>query len=399
LPFKPGLVKRKMPPYEAVAKYVEHFEDPAETPPAKPIETIAGRRARVREAKLAKHTAALDAAVEAYDPSADEKLKESDPYKTLFVARMSYETTEEGLKKAFEQFGQVKSVHLVRASGSNKPRGYGFIEFEHERDMKTAYKQGDGKKIDGRRVLVDVERGRTVRNWKPRRLGGGLGSTRVGGKSNGIKTSGRDFGSGMSSAGPPSSYAPARSNGPSHGPPSGGPAPSFSWSTETRTDDRGAHAERSSHRPGLGSGGDRGYGGSRGSDSHGDRYGDRGGDRYGDRGGDRYGDRGGDRYGDRGGDRYGDRGGGHSGGSGTRRYDERDYDRRGERDYDRRERRDERDRDRRRDRSGSRERDRDRDRRREREGDRSSRDRDRARREREKEAVPATAEGAATAGE
>lgn len=27
----------------------------------------------------------------------------------------------------------------------------------------------------GKRVLVDVERGRTVRGWKPRRLGGGLG--------------------------------------------------------------------------------------------------------------------------------------------------------------------------------------------------------------------------------
>lgn len=41
-----------------------------------------------------------------------------------------------------------------------------------------AYKHGDGKKIDGRRVIVDVERGRTVTGWLPRRLGGGLGGTR-----------------------------------------------------------------------------------------------------------------------------------------------------------------------------------------------------------------------------
>jgi len=38
---------------------------------------------------------------------------------------------------------------------------------------------GDGRKIDGKRVLVDVERGRTVPNWRPRRLGGGLGNSRV----------------------------------------------------------------------------------------------------------------------------------------------------------------------------------------------------------------------------
>jgi hypothetical protein len=35
--------------------------------------------------------------------------------------------------------------------------------------------------VDNKRVLVDVERGRTVPNWRPRRLGGGLGSSRMGG--------------------------------------------------------------------------------------------------------------------------------------------------------------------------------------------------------------------------
>ena len=33
-------------------------------------------------------------------------------------------------------------------------------------------------KIDGRRVLVDYERGRTQKSWLPRRLGGGKGDTR-----------------------------------------------------------------------------------------------------------------------------------------------------------------------------------------------------------------------------
>lgn len=39
----------------------------------------------------------------------------------------------------------------------------------------AAYKESDRLHIMGKRVLVDVERGRTVRGWKPRRLGGGLG--------------------------------------------------------------------------------------------------------------------------------------------------------------------------------------------------------------------------------
>ena len=56
----------------------------------------------------------------------------------------------------------------------------------------AAYKQADGRKVDNRRVLVDVERGRTVPNWRPRRLGGGLGNTRVGGEDVNIRQSGRD---------------------------------------------------------------------------------------------------------------------------------------------------------------------------------------------------------------
>merc|ERR1711879_479971 len=102
-----------------------------------------------------------------------------DPFKTLFVARISYDTTEKKMKREFEVFGSIKKVRIVYDQ-KGKPRGYAFIEFEHERDLKNAYKQGDGKKIDSRRVMVDVERGRTVEGWMPRRLGGGRGPGRQG---------------------------------------------------------------------------------------------------------------------------------------------------------------------------------------------------------------------------
>ncbi|KAI7985412.1 U1 small nuclear ribonucleoprotein 70 kDa [Camellia lanceoleosa] len=85
-------------------------------------------------------------------------------------------------------FGKVR---LVTDKESNKPSGYVFIEYMHTRDMKAAYKQADGKKLDNRRVLVDVERGKTVPNWRPRRLGGGLGTIRVGREDVNQKYSGR----------------------------------------------------------------------------------------------------------------------------------------------------------------------------------------------------------------
>jgi U1 small nuclear ribonucleoprotein len=38
--------------------------------------------------------------------------------------------------------------------------------------------KGNGRRVDGRRVIVDYERGRTKKEWLPRRLGGGKGDTR-----------------------------------------------------------------------------------------------------------------------------------------------------------------------------------------------------------------------------
>lgn len=72
---------------------------------------------------------------------------------------------------------------------------YYLILFLFKNDTKSesaAYKHADGKKIDGKRVLVDVERARTVKGWLPRRLGGGLGGTRRGGPEVNIKHSGRE---------------------------------------------------------------------------------------------------------------------------------------------------------------------------------------------------------------
>ena len=39
-------------------------------------------------------------------------------------------------------------------------------------------RRGDGRRVDGRRIIVDRELGRTKASWYPRRLGGGKGEAR-----------------------------------------------------------------------------------------------------------------------------------------------------------------------------------------------------------------------------
>merc|ERR1712232_507056 len=155
----------------------DHFS--VEKPPKRDEwESPMEKKARRQREKLEAHKAKLKDQREKYDPHADSNAA-GDPFKTLFVARISYDTTEKKMKREFEVFGSIKKVRMVYDQ-KGKPRGYAFIEFEHERDLKNAYKQGDGKKIDGRRVMVDVERDRTVEGWFPRRLGGGRGPGRQG---------------------------------------------------------------------------------------------------------------------------------------------------------------------------------------------------------------------------
>lgn len=125
----------------------------------------------------------------------EEKKKEipdatADAMKTLFVARLARDITEQDIKDEFEYYGNIIKVKIVKDK-KGISRGYGFVEFESSRDLREAYKDADGRKIHQRRILVDVERGRTVKNWRPRRLGGGLGATRVGGKDQNQRYSGR----------------------------------------------------------------------------------------------------------------------------------------------------------------------------------------------------------------
>ncbi|KAL5224813.1 hypothetical protein ABZP36_011452 [Zizania latifolia] len=208
LEYKPPVEKRKLPAYTGMAQFVSQFVEPGDPEYAPPVpkgETRAEKKARICQLKLEQGAAKVTEELQKYDPQNDPNAT-GDPYKTLFVARLNYETSEHRIKREFEAYGPIKRVRLVTDKVTNKPRGYAFVEYMHTRDMKNAYKQADGRKVDSKRVLVDVERGRTVPNWRPRRLGGGLGSSRIAGQDAVQKQSARE----QQHAGRPRSEEPRR---------------------------------------------------------------------------------------------------------------------------------------------------------------------------------------------
>ncbi|KAK4368035.1 hypothetical protein RND71_011827 [Anisodus tanguticus] len=114
LEYKPPPEKRKCPSYTGMAQFVSNFAqpgDPEYAPPIPEVETPAERRARIHKLRLEEGAKKAAEELEKYDPSSDPNVT-GDPYKTLFVARLNYETTESRVKREFEAFGPIKRLHI-----------------------------------------------------------------------------------------------------------------------------------------------------------------------------------------------------------------------------------------------------------------------------------------------
>ncbi|MFS7954830.1 putative nucleotide-binding alpha-beta plait domain superfamily, RNA-binding domain superfamily [Helianthus anomalus] len=73
---------------------------------------IGQKKARIHQLRLEEGAKKAAEELEKYDPNNDPNIS-GDPYKTLFVARLNYETTESRVKREFEAYGPIKRVGFV----------------------------------------------------------------------------------------------------------------------------------------------------------------------------------------------------------------------------------------------------------------------------------------------
>ncbi|MBI3495232.1 RNA-binding protein [Candidatus Berkelbacteria bacterium] len=83
--------------------------------------------------------------------------------KKLYVGSLSYDTTEESLKKAFEQAGTVESAMIIMDKMSGRSKGFGFVEMATDEEATKAIEMWNGKELDGRTVVVNEARPREER--------------------------------------------------------------------------------------------------------------------------------------------------------------------------------------------------------------------------------------------
>ncbi|KAK8966396.1 putative glycine-rich RNA-binding protein 1 [Platanthera guangdongensis] len=94
------------------------------------------------------------------------------PSSQLFVSGLSFRTTEEGLRNAFQNFGELMEVNLVMDRIANRPRGFAFLRYATEEESRMAIEGMHGKFLDGRVIFVEVAKPKSElrRNSKPASL-------------------------------------------------------------------------------------------------------------------------------------------------------------------------------------------------------------------------------------
>lgn len=78
----------------------------------------------------------------------------------IYVGNMSYDTSEDDLRKAFEAHGTVDSVSVISDQYSGRSKGFGFVEMPNETEAKAAMESLNEKDFMGRTVKVNEARSR-----------------------------------------------------------------------------------------------------------------------------------------------------------------------------------------------------------------------------------------------
>ena len=125
----------------------------------------------------------------------------------IYVGNLSYDTTEDELRKDFSTFGEVVSVSVVTDRYSGRSKGFAFVEMTNKAEADAAIAGLNGKAVKERTLVVNEARPRTEGGGGGGRSGGyggggygggggggGYGDKRGGGGGYGDRRGGRDSG-------------------------------------------------------------------------------------------------------------------------------------------------------------------------------------------------------------
>jgi len=91
---------------------------------------------------------------------------------SIYVGNLAHSATEDDLRQAFAQYGEVAGVNIIKDRETGRPRGFAFVDMPNAAEAANAIKEMNLREISGRSVTVNEARPKTDR---PRKGGGGGG--------------------------------------------------------------------------------------------------------------------------------------------------------------------------------------------------------------------------------
>ncbi len=79
----------------------------------------------------------------------------------LYVGNLGFNTAEEQVRHAFNEFGRVASVSIITDRATGQSRGFGFVEYDSADEAERAIESMNGAMLDGRALNVNIARERS----------------------------------------------------------------------------------------------------------------------------------------------------------------------------------------------------------------------------------------------
>ena len=81
----------------------------------------------------------------------------------MYVSNLSFHTSDDDLRKLFEQFGAVSSAKVITDRETGRSRGFGFVEMGADAEAKEAIKGLNSKEVEGTAMSVSVAKEKSAR--------------------------------------------------------------------------------------------------------------------------------------------------------------------------------------------------------------------------------------------
>ena len=93
----------------------------------------------------------------------------------IYVGNLPKTTTEEAVRKLFEEYGEVTEIKLLKDQYTDELRGFGFVTMPSKADAQKAIQEANDTEFEGRALIVNEARPRKDRSGGRQRGGGGGG--------------------------------------------------------------------------------------------------------------------------------------------------------------------------------------------------------------------------------